>query len=68
MILVSNSYNAELAETNINIEIVGRAFVTDKEKYIIGVIYRLPSNNMIYFNTMLDAINAICKLLLKIIM
>ena len=60
MILVSNSYNVQSVETNINIETVWCELVINKEKFVIGVIYRPPSSDMVYFNTMLDLINLMC--------
>ena len=60
MILVSNFYNVELVEANTDIEIVWCEFVINKEKFVIGVIYRPPSSDLIYFNTMLDLTNLMC--------
>ena len=60
MILVSNSYNVDLVEANIDIETVWCEFVIKKEKFVIGVIYRPPSSDLIYFNTMLDLTNLMC--------
>ena len=60
MILVSNSYNVESIETNVNIETVWCELVINKEKFVLGVIYRPPSSDMIYFNSMLDLINLMC--------
>ncbi len=60
MIFVSNAFNVESVETNINTETVWCELFVNKEKFVIGVIYRPPSSDMIYFNTMLDLINLMC--------
>ena len=62
MILVSNFYNVELVEANTDIETVWCEFVINKEKFVIGVIYRPPSSDLIYFNTMLDLTNLMCDI------